>query len=72
LNTEKVEKLVKDLLNEIGENPGREGLLETPSRVAGAYEFLTSGYQMNVEEVMNEAVFNEKYDEMVLVKNIDF
>ncbi len=72
MNTEKVEKLVKDLLNEIGEDTGREGLLETPCRVAGAYEFLTSGYQMNVEEVMNEAVFNEKYDEMVLVKNIDF
>ena len=72
MNNEKVEKLVKDFLQEIEEDPGREGLLETPGRVAGAYEFLTSGYQMNVEEVMNEAVFNEKYDEMVLVKNIDF
>ncbi len=72
MNNEKVEKLVKDLLQEIGEDPTREGLLETPHRVAEAYEFLTSGYQMNVEEVMNEAVFNEKYDEMVLVKNIDF
>jgi GTP cyclohydrolase I len=72
VNNENVKNLVKDLLNEIGEDPKREGLLETPRRVAGAYEFLTSGYQMNVEEVMNQAVFNEKYDEMVLVKNIDF
>jgi len=72
VNNENVMNLVTDLLNEIGEDPKREGLLETPSRVAGAYDFLTSGYQMNVEEVMNEAIFNEKYDEMVLVKNIDF
>jgi len=72
VNNENVKNLVKDLLNEIGEDPKREGLLETPRRVAGAYEFLNSGYQMNVEEVMNQAVFNEKYDEMVLVKNIDF
>ncbi len=41
-------------------------------RVADAYEFLTSGYHKNIEEVMNDALFNEKYDEMVLVKNIDF
>jgi GTP cyclohydrolase I len=72
VNKEKVQILVNDLLKEIGENPKREGLLDTPSRVASAYEFLTAGYKMNVEEVMNDAVFNEKYDEMVLVKNIDF
>jgi GTP cyclohydrolase I len=68
----KVRKLTADLLLSIGEDPSREGLLETPRRVADAYEFLTSGYDKNIEEVMNEAVFNEKYDEMVLVKNIDF
>ena len=72
MNSEKVEKLVKDLLNEIGEDPKREGLLETPRRVAEAYQFLSSGYKMDIDEVMNKAVFNEKYDEMVLVKNIDF
>jgi len=72
LNLTSTEKLVTDLLQEIGEDPQREGLLETPLRVAKAYQFLTSGYHMNIEEVMNNAVFNEKYDEMVLVKNIDF
>lgn len=72
MNLKNVEKLVSELLLEFGENPGREGLLKTPDRVANAYEFLTSGYKMNIDEVMNNAVFNEKYDEMVLVKNIDF
>jgi len=72
LKNEKVEKLVNDLLVEIGEDPAREGLLATPRRVAEAYEFLSSGYKMDIDEVMNKAVFNEKYDEMVLVKNIDF
>ena len=72
MNNENVKNLVKDLLNEIGEDPKREGLLETPRRVAEAYQFLSSGYKMDIDEVMNKAVFNEKYDEMVLVKNIDF
>jgi GTP cyclohydrolase I len=67
-----MKNLVVDLLENIGENPKREGLLETPRRVADAYEFLTSGYGKNIEDVMNDALFNEKYDEMVLVKDIDF
>ncbi len=67
-----VQKLVTDLLDEIGEDPKREGLINTPKRVAKAYEFLTSGYNKKIEEVLNGAVFNEKYDEMVVVKNIDF
>ena len=72
MNNAKLRILIKDLLENIGEDSKREGLLETPRRVADAYEFLTSGYHKKIEEVMNEAVFNEKYDEMVLVKNIDF
>jgi GTP cyclohydrolase IA len=72
MNNDKVKNLITDLLKNIGEDPNREGLIETPRRVADAYEFLTSGYNKNVEEVMNDALFNEKYDEMVLVKNIDF
>jgi GTP cyclohydrolase I len=72
VNKAKVEGLVKTMLSEIGEDPQREGLIATPKRVAKAYEFLTSGYHQNIKEVMNKAVFNEKYDEMVLVKNIDF
>lgn len=69
---QKIEVMVKDLLNEIGENPDREGLIRTPHRVAKAYEFLTQGYHQDIEEVLNNAIFEEKYDEMVLVKDIDF
>ncbi|TDJ56956.1 MAG: GTP cyclohydrolase I FolE [Ignavibacteria bacterium] len=72
MNQEKVKDLVKILLTEIGEDTEREGLLSTPTRVAKAYEFLTRGYQEDIDEVLNGAIFNEKYDEMVLVKNIDF
>ena len=69
---QKIEVMVKDLLHEIGENPDREGLLRTPHRVAKAYEFLTQGYHQDIEDVLNNAIFEEKYDEMVLVKDIDF
>ena len=72
MNQEKVKDLVKTLLAEIGEDTKREGLLSTPKRVAKAYEFLTKGYQQDIGEVLNKAIFNERYDEMVLVKNIDF
>ncbi len=72
MNQEKVKDLVKTLLTEIGEDPEREGLLSTPTRVAKAYEFLTKGYQQDIGEVLNKAIFNERYDEMVVVKNIDF
>ncbi len=72
MNQEKVQKFVIDLLKELGEDPKREGLLNTPKRVAKAYEFLTTGYKENIKKLLNDAIFNEKYDEMVLVKNIDF
>jgi GTP cyclohydrolase IA len=66
------EEIIRDFLSELGEDPAREGLLKTPNRVARMYEFLTMGYRGNVEEIMNGAIFNEKYSEMVIVKNIDF
>ena len=72
MNYDSIEKYVKNLLLEVGENPEREGLKRTPNRVAKAFEFLTQGYNQNVEEILNDAVFNEKYDEMVIVKDIDF
>lgn len=72
LNHANMNILIKNMLTEIGEDPNREGLLDTPKRVSKAYEYLTSGYNKNIEEVLNDAVFNEKYDEMVIVKNIDF
>ncbi|HTK81752.1 MAG TPA: GTP cyclohydrolase I FolE [Bacteroidota bacterium] len=67
-----VEKSVEDILRHIGEDPKREGLLRTPVRVARALEFMTGGYGQDVEKVLNGAIFNEKYDEMVIVKDIDF
>jgi GTP cyclohydrolase IA len=68
----KLEELIRSLLLEIGEDPSREGLQKTPRRVAEAYSFLTSGYRKNPEEVLNGAIFEEPYDEMVIVKEIDF
>lgn len=68
----KLENNVKDILVQIGEDPEREGLLRTPKRVALAYKFLTSGYTQDIEKILNKAVFNECYSEMVLVKDIDF
>jgi GTP cyclohydrolase I len=65
--------LVEQLLAELGEDPRREGLLKTPERVESMLRFLTSGYDLDVKEVLNDAVFTEEgYDEMVLVKDIDF
>jgi GTP cyclohydrolase IA len=72
LDLTKIQSLFIDLLKEIGEDPKREGLLNTPRRMAKAYEFLTAGYNIKIEDVVNNAIFHEKYDEMVLVKEIDF
>jgi len=62
----------KTILNCIGENPSREGLLKTPERWAKALLFMTSGYSLTPEEVINDAVFSEdSHKEIVIVKNID-
>jgi GTP cyclohydrolase I len=66
-----MEDLIRELLKEIGEDPQREGLERTPTRVAKAWEYLTSGYKQDVHQVLNEALFTEEYDEMVVVKDID-
>lgn len=66
-----LEKAIHNLLLEIGEDPDREGLVKTPSRVAKALKFLTSGYQQDVDEILNKAIFEEKYNEMVIVRDID-
>jgi GTP cyclohydrolase IA len=67
-----LEGLITQVLSALGEDPKREGLVQTPHRVAKAYEFLTEGYREDVQKVLNGAIFNERYSEMVIVKEIDF
>jgi len=71
-NKENIKKLIKKLLFEIGENPNRDGLINTPARVAKAWDFLSKGYKQDIKTLINGAVFEEKYDQMVLVKDIEF
>ncbi len=68
----RLEALIRQQLIELGEDPDREGLDRTPLRVAKALDYLTSGYSTSVEEVVNDAIFDVDYDEMVLVKDIEF
>ena len=68
----KMEEVIRQLLLGVGEDPAREGLLKTPSRVAESMKFLTKGYSENAQRILNGAVFKEKYSEMVIVKDIDF
>ena len=67
-----MQELVRQLLAELGEDPSREGLLDTPKRVEKALRFLTSGYTADVDTVLNNALFTVDYNEMVIVKDIDF
>jgi GTP cyclohydrolase I len=64
--------LVSQLLKALGESPGRNGLLRTPERVAKALRFMTKGYHEDIEQLLNGALFPIEYDEMVIVKDIDF
>jgi GTP cyclohydrolase I len=67
-----IEPLIEGLLKEIGEDPGRDGLERTPARFAKAMRFFTEGYDQDPREILNDALFDVTYDEMVIVKDIDF
>src|SRR5690349_2951771 len=67
-----MQDLIRKLLADLGEDPTREGLLDTPKRVEKAYKFLTSGYDADIDEVLNNALFTVDYSEMVIVKDVDF
>ena len=70
-NLGKIEKLVRELLLELGEDPAREGLVKTPLRVAQALSFLTQGYRTEPKKVINEALFTQDTGSMVIVKDIE-
>ena len=67
-----LEGLFTQMIENLGEDPSREGLVRTPLRAAKAMEFLTSGYHQNIDKILNGAIFDEDYDEMVIVKEIEF
>jgi GTP cyclohydrolase I len=67
-----IEQLVAQMLKELGEEAGRDGLLRTPTRVARAMRFFTQGYQQDPVAILNDALFDVSYDEMVIVKDVDF
>ncbi len=67
-----IKESVASIIKEIGEDPKREGLLRTPHRVAKAYKFFTKGYKDDAAKLLNGAIYEEHYDEMVIVKDIDF
>ena len=72
MQQQKLEKAVREILENIGEDPNREGLIKTPQRVAKALEFLTQGYHQDPSEILNSALFSTTNDEMVLVRDIEF
>jgi GTP cyclohydrolase IA len=67
-----MQEIIRQLLAELGENPAREGLLDTPKRVEKALRFLTSGYTADIDATLNNALFSVDYNEMVIVRDIDF
>ena len=68
----KIEDLTAQLLKEIGEDPSREGLLKTPSRVSKAWNFFSDGYKQDLSKIINNAIFNEDGKDMVVVRNVEF
>jgi len=71
VQTDRLSSLVRELLEELGEDPRREGLLRTPTRVAAAFRYLLRGYDEDPERVVNDALFHEENDEMICVRDIE-
>ena len=71
-NHDILEQITRKLLKEIGENPDREGLVRTPSRVAKSWEFFSKGYNQNLEDIINNAIFKEDAKDMVIVRDVEF
>jgi GTP cyclohydrolase I len=69
---EVVQEHIRNLIKHIGEDPERQGLAKTPTRAALAIQYLTQGYQQDIQEIVNEAIFDEQYDDMITVKDIEF
>jgi GTP cyclohydrolase I len=69
---EEIAPLIEEMLGRLGEDPSRDGLLRTPERVDKAMRFLTSGYRMDLQKILNGALYDVKYDQMVFVKDIEF
>ena len=67
-----IEEHYQNLLQQIGEDPERQGLVKTPKRAALAMQYLTQGYQQDIGKIVNQAIFDEEYDDMVIVKDIEF
>ena len=72
IQLDRIEKAVAEILDSVGEDPQREGLVRTPLRVANAYQELLSGYRTDPIDLLNEAIFDVSYDEMVIVRDIEF
>ena len=72
VENEKIADLTKLLLKEIGEDPNREGLIKTPSRVSKAWSFFSRGYNQDVDVIINDAIFNENAKDMVVVRDVEF
>lgn len=71
MNKQRVEQLIRELLIEIGEDPDREGLRNTPARVARAYEFMLRGYRIDVDEIIAGAIFTQDTNNMIVVRDIE-
>ena len=69
---DKIVDLTNKLLEEIGEDPKREGLIKTPLRVAKAWKFFSNGYKQNLDDIINNAIFNEGSKDMVVVRDVEF